>query len=78
MRSYQPERKPCDSTGIGMVHGACGMFHVTWLHGYVALDKNNMSSGIAEPCVCAMKTEGKNRRGEGTTPATTACPEAGK
>ena len=35
-------------------------------------------SGIAAPYVCAMKIEGKNRGGEGTTPLTMACPEAGK
>ena len=28
--------------------------------------------------LCAIKIEGKNRGGEGTTPVTTACPEAGK
>ena len=28
--------------------------------------------------LCAKKNEGKNRGGEGTTPVTTACPEAGK
>ena len=42
------------------------------------LDGKSTSSGIAEPYVCAMKIEGKNRGGEGTTPVTTACPEAGK
>ena len=35
------------------------------------------SSGIAEP-LCAIKIEGKNRRGKGTAPVTTACPKAGK
>ena len=28
--------------------------------------------------LCAIKVEGKNRGGEGMTPVTTACPEAGK
>ena len=40
------------------------------------LDEKSTSSGIAEPC--ARKIEGKNRGGAGTTPVTTACPEAGK
>ena len=45
-----------------------------------ALDETSTSGGIAEP-LCAIKVEAKNRGGgggEGTTPVTTACPEAGK
>ena len=42
------------------------------------LDEKSTSSGIAEPYICAIKTEGKNRGGEGMAPVTTACPEAGK
>ena len=39
------------------------------------LDEKPTSSEIAEPY--AIKIEGKNRGGEGTTAVTTACPEAG-
>ena len=41
------------------------------------LDEKSMSSssGIAEPYLCAMKIEGKNRGGGGTTAVTTACPQ---
>ena len=42
------------------------------------LDEQSTSSGIAERTLSAIKFEGKNRGGEGTTPVTTACPEAGK
>ena len=44
------------------------------------LDEKSTSNGIAEPYIYAIKIEGKNRGGEGTTPGpvTTACPEAGK
>ena len=41
------------------------------------LDEKSTSSGIAER-YARQKIEGKNRGGEGTTPVTTACPEAGK
>ena len=41
------------------------------------LDEKSTSSGIAEP-YARKKIEGKSRGGEGTTPVTTACPEAGK
>ena len=41
------------------------------------LDEKSTSSGIAVT-LCAIKNEGKNRGGEGTTPVTTACPDAGK
>ena len=40
------------------------------------LDEKSTSNGIAEPY--ATKIKGKSRGGEGTTPITTACPEAGK
>ena len=41
------------------------------------LDEKSTSSGIAEP-YARQTIEGKNRGEEGTTPVTTACPEAGK
>ena len=41
--------------------------------------KNRRAVGLLnEPFLCAIKIEGKNRGEEGTTPVTTACPEAGK
>ena len=49
------------------------------------LDGKSTSSGIAEPYArqkiepyARQKIEGKNRGGEGTSPVTTACPDAGK
>ena len=43
------------------------------------LDEKSTSSGIAEPySYVRCNIEGKNRGKEGTTPVTTACPEAGK
>ena len=41
------------------------------------LDEKSTSNEIAVT-LCAIKNEGKNRGEEGTTPVTTACPEAGK
>ena len=41
------------------------------------LDEKSTRNGIAEP-LCAIIIEGKNRGQEGTTPVTTACPDAGK
>ena len=38
--------------------------------------KNRRAVGLLN--LPAIKIEGKNREGEGTTPVTTACPEAGK
>ena len=40
--------------------------------------KNRRPVGLLNPKICPIKIEGKNLVGEGTTPVTTACPEAGK
>ena len=41
--------------------------------------KDRRAVGMLNPIyLCAIQNEGKNRGGEGTTPVTTACPEAGK
>ena len=40
------------------------------------LDENRRAVGLLDPM--RDKTEGKNRGEAGTTPVTTACPEAGK
>ena len=44
---------------------------------FATVDEKSTSSGIAGT-YARIKIEGKNRGGEGTTPVTTACPEAGK
>ena len=41
--------------------------------------KYRLAVGLLNPtCMRDKNIEGKNRGGEGTTPVTTACPEAGK
>ena len=43
---------------------------------FAAFNENRPAVGLLN--LCAIKIERKNRGGEGTTPVTTACPEAGK
>ena len=76
-REIEPRRvhTRINSLGLSLVHKlTCGKRENVIEQ---QLDENSTSSGIAEPYARKIM-EGKNQRGEGSTPVTTACPEARK
>ena len=79
-REFEPPRvrTRINSWGLFLVHKlTCKKREsVSWL---ATLDEKSTSSGIAEP-YAPQKLKGRTGAGgrEGTTPVTTACPEAGK
>ena len=76
LREFEPRRvhTRINSLGLFLVHNlTCGKREsVSWQHSM----KNRRTMGLLTPT--RDKNEGKNQGEEGTTPVTTACPEAGK
>ena len=77
-REFEPPRvhTRMNSWGLFLVHNlTCGKSARAWV-------SNNTRWKIDEQwdcwTLCAIKIEGNKRGGEGTTPVTTACPEAGR